>query len=87
MAKKNVSVEVEGMRGLIKVTHNFDDMVNNVWWICSRSCICNFRERVRRVEKKAANVKPKFRLSSTTAAFLNGIILGMLIFLDNDKTL
>ena len=49
--------------------------------------LCNFRERLRRVEKKAANVKPKFRLSSTTAALLNGIILGMLIFLDNDKTL
>ena len=46
------------MRGLIKVTHNFDDMVNNVWWICSRSCIivtvhCAISERV---EKKAANM-------------------------------
>ena len=49
------------MRGLINVTHNFDDMVNNVWWICSRSfycycALCNFRERLRRVEKKAANM-------------------------------
>ena len=38
---------------------------------------------LRRVEKKAANM---LNLSSTTAALLNGIILGMLIFLDNDKT-
>ena len=49
--------------------------------------LCNFRERLGRVEKKAANMLNlrTFRLSSTTAALLNGIILGMLIFLDNDK--
>ena len=51
-------------------------------------CTVQFqRETEKSGEEGSQYVKPKFRLSSTTAALLNGIILGMLIFLDNDKTL